>query len=178
MTTKIPKYIEDIEQNIQGLLHGQVVCIDPSVGSYSSLPGWSVYRKQLPIASGVFDMPLAKSLPDRLRALHNYVRKLYIEYPPDVLVYEDIPAQRHGGGNANSHASLLKSVGAILAVPGPDGHVGIMPVSWKPRVRPGYIKSDEGDALEIGWIVIDVARQLESGEMRGSKITRKGKKNA
>jgi hypothetical protein len=88
------------------------------------------------------------------------VRKLYKEWDPDVLVYEDIPSQRQGGGNANAHASLLKAVGAILSVSGPDYYVGLMPVSWKRMVREDYVKSDIRDAIEMGWIAIAVARRI------------------
>jgi hypothetical protein len=64
-------------------------------------------------------------------------------------------------GNANAHASLLKALGAILSVPGPDGYVGIMPVSWKKMIRNTYEKGDEADAVEIGYIVIECAAQIK-----------------
>lgn len=89
------------------------------------------------------------------------IRKLYRVWEPDVLVYEEIPPTRHGGGNAESHASLLKAVGAILSVSGPDYYVGIHPLSWKRMVRSTYSKGDENDAKEIGWITIEEAKRLK-----------------
>lgn len=99
--------------------------------------------------------------------LANGIRKLYRDFDPDVLVYEEIPAQRYGGGgNANAHASLLKALGVILSVPGPDGYVGIYPISWRKLVRETYVKGDEADAVEIGWIVIELAREIRDKKKR------------
>ena len=161
-------YIQASE-NLHGLTDGLVVSIDPSIGSNSSMPGWAVYRASKYVESGTFKMNPRDSVPDRLRTLHNYVRKLYIQYPPDVLVYEEIPSMRQGGGNAEAHASLLKALGAILSVPGPDGYVGIMPISWKKMVREDYIKGDERDAVEIGHIVIELAHEIRYNQKRKGK---------
>jgi len=165
--TKTSKAYQNIEDNLQGILEGMVISIDPSIGSSSSMPGWAIYRAGQYVSSGIFEIPVHKSLPDRLRTLANHVRKLYNDYPPDVLVYEDIPAQRYGMGNAVAHASLLKALGAILSVPGPDGYVGIMPVSWKKLVRDTYEKGDEADAVEIGYVVIECAGQIRYNKENG-----------
>lgn len=165
--TKTSKAYQNIEDNLQGILEGMVISIDPSIGSSSSMPGWAIYRAGQYVSSGIFEIPVHKSLPDRLRTLANHVRKLYNDYPPDVLVYEDIPAQRYGMGNAVAHASLLKALGAILSVPGPDGYVGIMPVSWKKLVRDTYEKGDEADAVEIGHVVIECAGQIRYNKENG-----------
>jgi len=169
--TKTSKAYGNIEDNLQGILEGVMVSIDPSIGSSSSMPGWAVYRAGQYVTSGTFDIPIHKSLPDRLRILANHVRKLYNEHSPDVLAYEDIPAQRYGMGNAVAHASLLKALGAILSVPGPDGYVGIMPVSWKKMVRDTYTKGDESDAVEIGHVIIECAAQIKytSANKKGGK---------
>lgn len=151
----------EIQDNIKSLLEGLIVCIDPSIGSSSSMPGWAVYRAGELIDSGIFHIAYQNTIPDRLRMLHNHMRKLYDKYSPDVLVYEDIPALRQGGGNAVSHASLLKAVGAILCVPGPAGYVGMLPVSWKGEARDTYIKSDMNDAIELGYVAINVAKRIK-----------------
>jgi hypothetical protein len=147
---------------LKEVTEGLVVAIDPSIGSSSSMPGWAVYRAGRYVASGTFEIQRQLSVPERLRSLANHIRKLYIQYPPDVLIYEEIPSLRQGGGgNANAHASLLKAVGAILSVPGPTGYIGIMPISWKRLVREDYVKGDERDAVEIGWIVIELAKEIQ-----------------
>jgi hypothetical protein len=155
-----------IEELTRELVDGVVVSIDPSIGSSSSMPGYAVYRAGQLVESGTFVVPYRNiHIADRLRCLHNHVRKLYNQYNPDVLVYEDIPATRHGGA-AGSQASLLKALGAILAVPGPAGHVGLYPVSWKSEARDTYIKGDEADACEIGWVAIAVARRIRNGKSK------------
>lgn len=170
--TKTEAY-QDIEAATRELTQGLVVSLDPSIGSSSSMPGWAVYRKGELVRSGTFLIPhRGSSIPERLRALASSVRKLYAEYPPDILVYEQIPAQRHGG-NAGAHASLLKAVGAILSVPGPDKYVGIVPVSWKAMARDTYVKGDEQDAIEIGYVAITVAHAILEGSTSKKKPRRK-----
>lgn len=159
-----------IEKCTRQIREGQVVSIDPSIGSTSSMPGWAIYRAGALIDSGTFEINANHSVPDRLRALHSHMRKLYNTYTPDVLVYEDIPPLRQGGGNAASHASLLKALGAILCIPGPDHYVGIQPISWKKMVREEYRKGDEADAVEMGWIVIQEADRIrQEVDIRKSK---------
>jgi hypothetical protein len=161
MLGKDSQAYKQIEENMKSIISGVVVAIDPSIGSSSSMPGYAVYRVGELIESGTFVIEhRGVHTADRLRSLHNHVRKLYAKYDPDVLVYEDIPASRHGG-SAGSQASLLKAVGAILAVPGTTGHVGIYPVSWKSEARDTYVKKgDEADAVEIGYVAIAVAKRI------------------
>lgn len=143
------------------LVDGVVISIDPSIGSGSngSNPAYAVYeRAQFKYAAAI-SIPAKANIVHKLQALAEHVQTLYNYYRPDVLVYEDIPAQSHGRG-AVGHASLLKAVGAILSVPGPEHYVGIMPVSWKKLARPEYVKSDENDAIEIGYIAIEEAKKI------------------
>lgn len=166
MLGKTSQAYGQIRENVKAILEGVIVSIDPSIGSSSSQPGYAVYRAGELVESGTFAIPhRGVHVADRLRTLHNHVRKLYNKYTPDVLVYEDIPASRHGGA-AGSQASLLKAVGAILAVPGPAGHVGLYPVSWKSEARETYVKGDESDACEIGWVAIQVARRVQEQNKR------------
>jgi hypothetical protein len=172
---KTQAYLQIAELTAE-LLEGTVVCIDPSIGSTSSMPGWAVYRKTVLLASGIFRIDNTWSTPERLKHLHRYLLDLYAEYPPpDVLVYEDIPARRQGRGNAAGHASLLKAVGAILAAPGPVGHVGLMPISWKSMARDTYRKSDEADAIEMGWVAMEAARYIVDKKKKGGRASGKSK---
>lgn len=175
----IGKDTEVYKQTMQAyyhLINGLVVSIDPSVGSSSSMPGYAVYRQAKLVESGTFPLNPKDSVPVRLRVLANHLRKLYVKYPADVLVFEDIPSLRQGGGNANAHASLLKAVGAILSVPGPTHYVGIMPVSWKRQVSEHYQKGDESDAIEIGRIVLDLACEVEYTMTHPDTSSKKSKK--
>lgn len=155
------------------LVRGTVLAVDPSVGSHSSMPGWAVYRNGRLVSSGVIQLEADAAIWTRLRQLVYELRKLHTQYNPDVLVYENIPAQRYGGGNAGSHASLLKSVGAILSVSGTDHVVGIMPISWHKLARSTYVKSDKNDAEEIAYVCIEEARKQE--ERKEASGSRKGR---
>jgi hypothetical protein len=167
---------EMISNNLKGLTDGLIVAIDPSVGSGSSMPGFSIYRAGELIDSGILEIKYHRPLPDRLRELANRVRKLYLAYPPDILVYEEVPVQRYGGGNATAQASLLKALGVILSVAGPSGYVGIPPVSWKAAARDTYVKSDENDAIEIGWVAVQTAREITNSQTKRKPTKQKGKK--
>lgn len=178
MLSKSSKAYEAISQARLPLTEGIVVAVDPSIGSSSSLPGWAVYIEGSLRISGVFEVNRNGTVPERLQELAYMLRKLYDTYDPDVLVYEDIPAQRYGGGNANAHSSLLKSVGAILSVSGPDHFVGILPVSWKSLAGEGHVKGDREDAEAIGRICIQEARRIveEDGEKADRKYGQVRKK--
>lgn len=160
MIGKTTQVYEQASKCTQFLLGGVVIAVDPSIGSTSSMPGYAVYRAGQLVESGILSVHPGNSVPHRLNQVSVKLRQLYNEYIPDVLVYEDIPAQRHGG-SAVSHASLLKAVGAVLSVAGPEYYVGIFPVTWKRLVSPGYVKSDEQDAIELGRIVIELAKRIE-----------------
>lgn len=171
MISKTAKVYADIVASRNQLLNGLVVCIDPSIGSSSSQPGWAVYNKQQLVTYGSIYINPGRSIPTRLQELRGWMYNLYKDYPPDVLVYEDIPPQVHGKGNATSHSSLLKAVGVILSIAGPTAFVGIMPISWKRLARPDYVKSDANDAKEIGYVVIKTAQEMEVSNDRRTKTT-------
>lgn len=161
MLSKSSQAYSQIQGCLLPLIEGTIVCIDPSVGSTSSQPGWAVYSGGEFRASGKLQIDPGLPIWKRLSILVHGIRKLYSIWEPDVLVYEDIPSLRQGGGNANAHASLLKAVGAILSVSGPDHYVGLLPVSWKRMVRSTYVKGDEADAIEIGYIAIEEAKRIQ-----------------
>ncbi len=159
MLGKDSKAYGQIQSCIQPLLQGVVVCIDPSIGSTSSMPGYAVYIKGELKDSGIFTIDPTGTVWQRLHVLAYSLRKLYQKWDPDVLVFEDILPQAHGR-DAASHASLLKAVGAILSVSGPDHYVGLLPISWKKMTRDTYVKGDEADAIEIGYIALEEARRI------------------
>lgn len=164
MLSKSAQAYSQIRVCTRHILEGRLLAIDPSCGSSSSMPGWAYYVAGQLRRSGIIQLDPVLPIWTRLRMLVHHMRTLYRECEPDVLVYEDIPAQRYGGrdrkGNAGGHASLLKAVGAILSVSGPEHVVGLHPQSWKVSARPSYVKGDENDAVEMGYVAI-----LEAGRI-------------
>jgi hypothetical protein len=90
------------------------------------------------------------------------------------MVYEDIAPRRYGGGSAAGHASLLKAVGAILSVSGPDHYIRFSPRVWKKLVSGTYRKGDEADAREMLRIAVDLAKHIS--ETNPPRKFGKGKK--
>jgi hypothetical protein len=165
----------EIRNASEKLLSGVVLCIDPSIGSHSSMPGYAVYQAGELHQSGTITIDPDGTQWGRLQALARKVHQIILTFQPDVLIYEKVPVSAHGGRSQVSHASLLMAVGAILSVPGPDHYVGMMPVSWKPLARESYIKSDEADAVEIGWVTIEEARKIQEKDPPRKYGSRKAK---
>lgn len=131
--------------------------IDPSCGSRSSQPGWAVWHAGELLGSGIFKIDPETELWERLQLLASYVKDAVETWQPSLLLYEEISAKpwgRRGGYNATGHASLLKSVGTIMSAATGLPCVGIRPSIWKKLTRPDYIKSDQADAVEMGWAVL------------------------
>lgn len=152
-----------------------MVSVDPSIGSRSSQPGWAVYQEGVLRDSGTFAIDPEESVPLRLQELARLLRNLYAQWHADILCYEQLPSSAQGW-NANGYASLLKALGVILSVKGPRSFVGIHPKTWKRLVRAEYVKSDENDAVEMGYIVIQIAKDLEENPPEEAKRSRKRKK--
>lgn len=173
--TKTSQAYQAISEARLGLTEGVVVCIDPSIGSSSSMPGYAVYRAGLLSVSGTLRINPHLSFPEKAQALHHEVRRLYSTWQPDVLCYEEIP-NMGPGRQISSHVTLLKAVGIILSVSGPRHFVGIYPRSWKSLARSSYVKSDENDAIEFGWACIQEAKRIIEEE--GKKDRKYGQRKA
>ena len=157
---KKTKLYEHVDRLKGPLVYGNVLCIDPSIGSSSSSPGWAYYQNGVLVDSGIIHTGGSHlELWQRARKLGGALRLLCDEYKIDVLLYEDIPAT--SGFNQNAIASLLKAVRIVLACTTSSHVLGIHPASWKNYVRPEYKKGDKEDAIEIGWVAIGLAKHIE-----------------
>ncbi len=135
------------------LVTGTVLSIDPSIGSSSSLPGWAVFQKGKKTASGVLQVPRRGEVWIRLIALGVAISDLIDTHGPiDVMVYEDVRGR-------SVHSSLHKALGAILSRKGPKDYFPFRPVDWTQRASKSYSKSDENDAIEMGQVAIELAKQ-------------------
>lgn len=159
---KDSKIYQEIKQNLKPLLHGTTLVIDCSIGSMASQPGWAVYKKGQLSSSGTLSIDPRGTKWERLRELHRQLRNLSQKHEPDICVFEQVPVSGHGGRSQVSHASLLYAVGVTMAAVIADAFIGVQPIVWKGRVREGYVKGDEQDAVEMGFIVIEIARVLST----------------
>lgn len=176
LTAEIPissstKLYGQIREHKELLLAGTVLSVDPSCGSLSSMPGYAVHINGILVGSGIIQLDPAQDLGDRLCNLRIYLAHLQKVWNPDILIYEEIASRAFNGRAASGHASLLKSVGVVLASVEVGGRIGMRPNIWKKLVRPSYRKSDEGDAIEMGFIAIDLARKIpaKKGKRKNEK---------
>jgi len=161
MLSRTSQTYKEIRENTELLMRGTVISIDPSMGSSSSMPGWAVYEAGDLIASGIINLQETGGHGIRLNTLYDQLLYLNTKYEPQILVFEKIPVSAHGGRSQVSHASLLMALGVTLAAFPLLPQVGIMPISWKKMVRDTYTKGDKEDAIEMGWIVIKTAMDIE-----------------
>lgn len=150
------------------IVKGKLLVVDPSIGSHSSMPGWAVYEQGELLFSGILTIDPTGDVPTRLKEVYRQLRNLSQHHKPDVCIYEEIPVSAQNGRSQVGHASLLKAVGVTLAAVDARFFLGLLPVVWKNRVRDDYVKSDEGDACEMGYVAVDLAREL-SEKIDGSK---------
>lgn len=155
----------ELENARKLLLKGNVLSVDPSIGSLSSMPGYAVYQAGTLYASGTLIVDPKGTKWERLKEVYRLLRNISKQYTIDVCVYEQVPVSAHGGRSQVSHASLLMAVGVTMAAVDARAFIGIPPVSWKKHVSTNYQKGDEQDAIEMGRIVIEMAVVMEQQEV-------------
>ena len=143
------------------LLTGTVVCIDPSIGSKSSQPGYAVYIKGELEDSGFIDLGTAATGTVAQR-LHKFRMTLELDFPtPDIVVVERIVINPKAVGYNNvSVLKLNQAVGVTMSqwdVP----VIEVSPMSWKATAKTldNYEKSDEWDSVALGWCCLTKAKE-------------------
>lgn len=163
-TTNLTKAVASVTRCREEILRGQVLVIDPSCGSASSMPGYAIFEAGELVESGTIDVPLHKELWKRLRYISQCLRE---EFPsPDVFILEAIPAHR-GMMSYVALASLNKAVGTFMTSVSYNKYVEISPSVWHSYIKslPEYAdrdyktqdKGDEMDAIMIGKCVLALA---------------------
>ena len=142
------------------LLKGNVLSIDPSIGSLSSMPGWALYQGGELVSSGCLEIDPKGAKWERLKEVYRLLRNMSKQHTIDVCVYEQVPVSAHGGRSQVSHASLLMAVGVTMVAVDARAFIGIPPITWKKHVSSDYVKGDEEDAIQMGRIVIEMAREM------------------
>lgn len=159
--TKLSKTEQRILPLADTILTGKLLCVDPSTGSHSSLPGFAWYDNGELIESGVITVNVSSN---RSLKLYEIARTIREEFDvPDVLIVEYIPHMVYNKGkmNGNSLMALQKAIGAIIgAIPCPN-LLEIPEAAWRSHKPEGYIKSDEFDAITIGLCAINTARKVK-----------------
>jgi hypothetical protein len=156
------------------VLQGRMLVLDPSVGSWSSQPGYAIYEAGQLVDSGVIDMPTYEARSRRLYYLRRVLQEQFTE-TFDVVVIEDIPTHRFSRGrggrtfaNAKAQIPLHKAVGVIESIF--DAPVlFVSPATWHSYAPLDYIKSDESDAIVMGHAVLQIAAHAAARPRRKRK---------
>jgi len=152
---------KQITAHIDKVKTGSVLAIDPSSGSYSSQPGYAIYKEGRLEDSGIVEIHSGDHISNRLYRLSKALKEEFEQ--PSLLVTENIPpfmAEKGSPFATRNVISLHQSVGVIMSV-WDVPVVTVSPRTWRSYIPDEYIKHDEHDAIMIGWAAIQAARGLE-----------------
>ena len=161
------KSIKPIAQLIS---EGKLLCVDPSSGSRSSLPGFAVYENGHLLESGVIEVDPKLNRSLRLFEIARTIREDFEE--ADALIVEYVPAVTFKGGsnlNATSLAALHKGQGAIIGARPFEHLVEIPAGTWRHHKPEGYIKTDEWDAIALGNCALNIAHWILENDQKKAK---------
>jgi len=165
--TSVSKLEQSIREHTAPLLNGTVLAIDPSSGSQHSQPGYAIYKAGQLVDSGLVRIRSGDHISNRLYRLAKSLREDFEE--PDLLVTENIPPFMGEGPGAafatRNVISLHQSVGVIMSVWSVPV-LQVSPRSWRSLIPDNYVKSDENDAIMLGWTAIHKAHLAENLDIR------------
>jgi len=153
------------EKSLVPLTEGHVLAIDPSSGSRDSMPGYAVFIRGQLVDSGLIEVAKGRELNRKLFIIGETLRNQF--EIPDLLVVEHIPPFMRGSGFSKSIVSLQRAIGMIIgSIDRPL--LEVPPITWHKLAPPDYQKTDEKDAIMIGYAAIWTAckmRGLEPPEL-------------
>lgn len=134
---------------------GRMLCIDPSSGGSTkegtkAVAGWALFENGKPLESGTISFPDGVYTENRVKAVYKKLEGLFEK--SDLMVLEEIRGR-------NAHASLIQACGAIIAAVEWDEVFEVNVNTWKMVARHwgGYEKTDENDALYMGYAAIAIS---------------------
>ena len=158
-----------VKPHAQQILAGRLLALDPSIGSWSSQPGYAIFEAGCLTDSGVIEMPVGASRSRRLFYLRRTLTEQFGE-KFDAVVIEDIPTsrvnRRRGGGvyfDAKAQVPLHKAVGVIESCF--DAlTLFVHPATWRTYATEEHLNmkargepTDERDARVMGETVLLLA---------------------
>lgn len=144
-----------------------MLAIDPSSGSEKSQPGYAIYQAGELVDSGLVRIHYGDHIANRLYRLQKTLKEEFKQ--PDILVTEHLaPFMGEGKGSffsTRNVISLHQSVGVIMSVWDVPVLV-VSPRSWHALTPDNYLKSDENDAIMLGWTALHKASLLAHKQFR------------
>lgn len=148
--TILQKQLAGIEELV---IKGKVLAIDPSSGSQKSQPGYSIYEAGVLIDSGTIQVNHKNQLHSRLFYLARCIREQFDT--PDILVTENISSvmNNNAGFMSKNMVPLQRAVGVVQSI-FECPCLEVAPATWRKYIPKDYVKSDENDAIMLGWAAI------------------------
>lgn len=141
---------------------GTILSVDPSIGSASSMPGYSLVVDGVMVDSGILSINPRENASKRLAAIQIQLNLLTPN--PDVIVIEKIAPMLSCGGAGV--IQLHWACGVVLATYPNAVPVMVPNQTWKKFLRDhgiNYKKSDENDAIVLMLTLYSVLnRQLKN----------------
>lgn len=143
-------------------LTGRMLCIDPSSGGSTRIgvkgvSGWALFENGKPIESGTIAFPFAQFTHNRIKEVFKKFDGLFDKV--DILVLEEIPSSRQ------TQKSLIQACGAIISAVNWEGVFEVNVKTWQSIANQwgGWEKTDEQDALYMGYAAVAIALGYHSG---------------
>lgn len=167
---KPTKLDQELQPHLHEVLHGTLLSFDPSSGSAKSQPGYAIFKAGQLMDSGFLNIGSGDDISKRLYRLSNCIRSEFER--PDVLITENVPPFMANGPNGSSFATsgvihLHQSIGVILSI-WDCPKVRVSPRAWRSQIETIgglYKKSDESDAILMGYTAIVYAARLAGIEL-------------
>lgn len=151
---------------------GTMLCVDPSIGSHSSMPGYAVYVEGQLMDSGIIRLPTSGDHIRRLYELNRSLREDFSEQVYDILVIEEIPMVRYEkfGRSLQAQIPLHRAVGCVLGALPIGVCLEIPPQTWRMYLDVAqYDKNDESDAVMLGYAALQLAKAASEYTPRSKK---------
>ena len=145
------------------LTEGNVLALDPSIGSEASQLGYATYSKMQLQDAGVINMPSGMNTEERLQQIGECLRNEFEDV--DIMVIEDIPPSFNPKSGKPTRwitanwKKLHEAAGACIASAKAGRVIRVHPATWKKYAK-GYTKSDVADAVLIDYAAIAEACKL------------------
>lgn len=160
--TNSSKLDQAVSLHAERILNGYILAIDPSSGSEKSQPGYAIYRAGKLVDYGLINIKWGDAVHNRLYRLATSLRGEFEQ--PDLLITEHLaPFMGEGKGaffSTRNVISLHQSVGVIMSI-WDVPVLTVSPRSWQAITPDNYQKSDQNDAIMLGWTVIHKASLSE-----------------
>lgn len=141
----------------KAVLEGRMLCIDPSSGGSSkrgdkSVAGWAEFNAGILVGYGTIEYPDEKEVFKRLKNVKKALEDKFGNDHFDIFVLEDIRGYR-------AQQSLIQSCGVYIVSLSCSEFFQPNVQTWKSvaRLWGGYVKSDEQDAIYIGYATVAIA---------------------